>query len=49
MLQKYYKIITKLLTFFVKYNKVRSNKKAVKLEELILAIGDIIVGIDIGS
>ena len=33
----------------MKYNILIINLKAEKMEELILAIGDIIVGIDIGS
>jgi cell division protein FtsA len=38
------------LTFYLKYNILIAAKKyTVKMEEFVLAIGDIIVGIDIGT
>ena len=60
--QKYYKIVTILLTFDLKYNiLMKTNDKWYKISlfinnlwkgkfgGVILAIGDIIVGVDIGS
>ena len=38
------------MTFYLKYNILVAVKKyTVKMEEFVLAIGDIIVGIDIGT
>ena len=53
MLRHRYKNITKilqnLLTFVKKYNILSTAKFYNKMEELILAIGDVIIGMDIGT
>ncbi len=55
ILQKYYEIITNLLTFFSKWNIISPSNRwqtiyeGKQMEEWVLAIGDIIVGIDIGT